>query len=278
MPTTYAHYRFGRDVAKLLGESERALIEKYEDIYNFGVYGPDILFYYYYPFGKKIRKLGSRNHHEPFAKILRYSVSRVRQGVKSREASIAYMYGFICHFALDSYCHGFVNYTKHNEQIGHNLQEAEFDRYLMEIDKHNPAKYKPASVLRPSKGVAEVISEIYPEVDEKTVYRCICLIKSISNYLVATNPVKRALIYASMLVTGRFSKMSGMVIRVKPDNHCNKTNDELHRLYKKAVEAAAELIMNFQYVLEGKDFPPIYDFTFSTNESVEKKLDEVLYG
>ena len=39
MPTTYAHYRFGDDVRKHLGEKEKTIILKNPDIYNYGIYG-----------------------------------------------------------------------------------------------------------------------------------------------------------------------------------------------------------------------------------------------
>ena len=46
MPTTYAHYIFGSEVLYLLPEKYREIAEKYRSLYDTGVHGPDILFYY----------------------------------------------------------------------------------------------------------------------------------------------------------------------------------------------------------------------------------------
>ena len=46
MPSTYAHYRIGQEVyGKLEGEPKK-IIEKYKELYDIGLHGPDILFYY----------------------------------------------------------------------------------------------------------------------------------------------------------------------------------------------------------------------------------------
>ena len=51
MPTTYAHYRFGQDVLEQLPADQRAVLLAHRPIFDFGVHGPDVLFYYR-PMGK----------------------------------------------------------------------------------------------------------------------------------------------------------------------------------------------------------------------------------
>ncbi len=46
MPTTYAHYRFGRDVYKQLPDQAQSIIRSHGGLYNIGLHGPDLLFYY----------------------------------------------------------------------------------------------------------------------------------------------------------------------------------------------------------------------------------------
>lgn len=46
MPSTYAHYRFGRDVFAKLPQDIKKIIQGDEDLFNIGVHGPDLLFYF----------------------------------------------------------------------------------------------------------------------------------------------------------------------------------------------------------------------------------------
>ena len=46
MPSTYAHYRFGKDVLGRLPAKQKQDIQAHPDLYNIGLHGPDLLFYY----------------------------------------------------------------------------------------------------------------------------------------------------------------------------------------------------------------------------------------
>lgn len=46
MPSTYAHYRLGQEVLKNLPAKEKRLIEQHKELFDIGLHGPDILFYY----------------------------------------------------------------------------------------------------------------------------------------------------------------------------------------------------------------------------------------
>ena len=46
MPTTYTHYRFGKDVYKQLDISAQEMVDSFRGLYDIGLHGPDLLFYY----------------------------------------------------------------------------------------------------------------------------------------------------------------------------------------------------------------------------------------
>ena len=46
MPAAYAHYTFGEKVLEHLDDDLKGLLSKHRDIFNIGLHGPDILFYY----------------------------------------------------------------------------------------------------------------------------------------------------------------------------------------------------------------------------------------
>ena len=46
MPTTYTHHRFGSECLAALPEELREAVQRYRGLYDTGVHGPDIFFYY----------------------------------------------------------------------------------------------------------------------------------------------------------------------------------------------------------------------------------------
>ena len=46
MPTTYAHYKFGKEVLSALPRPLQNSIEAHRELFDIGLHGPDILFYY----------------------------------------------------------------------------------------------------------------------------------------------------------------------------------------------------------------------------------------
>ena len=59
MPTTYAHYTFGKKVLNELNIDIRDSININMELFNIGLHGPDILFYYKPLKSNKVNKLGN---------------------------------------------------------------------------------------------------------------------------------------------------------------------------------------------------------------------------
>ena len=47
MPSTYAHRRFGTNVLEHLPDELRAQLEQNRELYDIGLHGPDLLFYWH---------------------------------------------------------------------------------------------------------------------------------------------------------------------------------------------------------------------------------------
>lgn len=73
-------------------------------------------------------------------------------------AARAYIYGVICHFALDSECHPYVEKMIHESGISHSEIEMEFDRLLLKEDYINPVRYLATKHIRPTKENGAVIA------------------------------------------------------------------------------------------------------------------------
>lgn len=104
MPSTYAHRRFGADVLERLPAELQEKIAPYRELYDIGLHGPDLLFYYHAAKSTPVSALGNAMHEQPGAVFFERARGVVNKA-KNRDAALAYALGFLCHFALDSTCH-----------------------------------------------------------------------------------------------------------------------------------------------------------------------------
>ena len=107
MPSTYAHRRFGANVLDHLPAPLRKKLEAHRELYDIGLHGPDLLFYYHAEKSTPVAALGNAMHDEP-GRMFFDRARRVVHEEADREAALAYALGFVCHFALDSTCHPYV--------------------------------------------------------------------------------------------------------------------------------------------------------------------------
>lgn len=110
MPAFYTHYIFGRFGYHDMPESTlKEMIRQHKKVFSFGLSGPDI-FFYFAPDQLLVHPTpGSRLHEEKCGEFLR---CMLREALalpgKEREVGIAYLAGFIGHYALDVHCHPHV--------------------------------------------------------------------------------------------------------------------------------------------------------------------------
>ena len=110
MPAVYAHRRFGEKVlAACRNDEARTAIETYQDLFNIGLQGPDILFYYDPPAPKPLQGRRRRFARRPGRALFEAGAAHVN-GRPEGQALLSYLLGFLCHFALDSECHSYIEY------------------------------------------------------------------------------------------------------------------------------------------------------------------------
>ena len=150
MPATYAHFRFGREVLRRLSPETREAIAPRIQLYHIGLHGPDI-FFYYHPLSKNpVQALGGQLHLLSGREIFtRMEAVRDRYPADSRRGLDAYIFGFICHYALDSSAHGTVYKGIKETGASHTAIESDFDRALLLEDGFEPAGQPPRRTHRP---------------------------------------------------------------------------------------------------------------------------------
>ncbi|MBQ7000625.1 MAG: hypothetical protein IJN67_06215 [Oscillospiraceae bacterium] len=158
MPASFAHYRFGKQLLPSLPGPERQCIQRFRRMFDVGLQGPDI-FFYYNPYVKTaVGALGSKFH-----AITGQELFPAACAAADTEAGRAYLYGLLAHYCLDSVCHPYVQRLADIGEAAHVPLESEFERFLLVLDKHPaPHTYDISKKLRLTRGECMTVARFYP--------------------------------------------------------------------------------------------------------------------
>ena len=156
MPSTYAHTRFGAKVLERLPQELRSAIEPHRALYDIGLQGPDVLFHYKALSKNPVNELG-RAMHKWSGKRFFGLVAPKAQDADAK----AYLCGVLCHFTLDSVCHGTVNAIAAKTSVHHFDVETELERTLMLADGLDSVRFHPTAHFAPNAELARVMAELY---------------------------------------------------------------------------------------------------------------------
>ncbi len=248
MPATYAHYIFGKKVYAKLPKEEKQRIFQEKDAFLLGLHGPDLLFYYY-PIGKnKINQHGVWLHKEFAADFFNRGRTFYR---KRQDAALrAYLYGFLCHFVLDNECHPFVNYYAEEKDIGHLTIETEFDRYLMELDGHDPLVYLPIHHLISRAHTREQIALLFDHISSVQIDVCIHMFRQVITFFVCRHIGKRLFLKIFSRIAGQDKGIGGLIMDGCVHPVCQESNHFLRERMEHAVLSAVDEIQKYSRVLD----------------------------
>lgn len=283
MPTTYAHWRFGNQCIETLPLRLKEVVRTNREIFDYGVHGPDIFFYYKCLKSNDINKYGGQLHEQAYRILL----EQFKEGYKHAEdkmSVLSYILGFTCHFTLDSYCHGYIQRKDEKSNASHNKIESQFDRYLLEKDGYDPVKTSVTVSLKPNKKIAHDIHEVFPNISEKIIYQIISDQKKYLNLLKDNNRFKRIVLGTGMDVIG-VQSFKDLFLTEQVEAECMDSNERLNKLFNKAVEHYPILVKYvIQYLNHGTELPEYFNNNFSYKKdyknipilSLEKEREYVI--
>ena len=266
MPTTYAHYSFGDKCIKTMPTEYKAIVEKYRDLFDIGVHGPD--FFFYDLKEPDVTAYGYDMHYNP-ARPFFERCRIVYKTHKEKEAILAYALGFLTHFALDSSCHSYVYAKQEASNLSHSKVESEFDRYLLEKDGKKTNKINRGKLIKPSRDSSKIISYFFPH-DEETIYRSI---KNTSMFVSILSPRTKLVKNILIKITRKLGKddYADMIMDDKEYEPCKDSNLRLEKLMNNALEMYPKLLDSFiGYLKEEKELIDYFDKTFDKDEDYYK--------
>ena len=264
MPSTFAHKVFGDMVLKKLPEGIRPGGQRLR-LYMIGLHGPDILFYYKGLKPNQVNSIGFEQHTRPASEFFSPSAQLFRStgSVPLKELYRSYLTGFICHFVLDSACHGYIEKKIQVSGITHTEIETEFDRSLLTERGLDPLRKTLTDHILPTMANSRVIAPFFPGVTVEQVFESLNSMIFYNRLLIAPDPVKRQTVLGLLRATGNYEEMHGMMMSLEPNPDCLDSDLRLHKLMDKAVDPCVELIKAYTDTLEkGAPLPQQMDLTF----------------
>lgn len=242
MPNYYAHHLFGEQVLKGLPAPLRTRLEGERAAFELGCLGPDPLFFYRPLWQSPARKEGFAAHKTSALPTFQRLKAAVDRGVPQAGG---YAAGYLCHLALDSGCHGWVNGRAAQGSLTHLAMEAEYDRLLLTragLDPlrraHMPPIKDPAVFAAGSLAFAQVT----PHILEKS-YRGMRRYSTLMAKAAGTRLGGWWDRRCDQFATLRGAK--GMVLSVKLKKKYTESNQKLEELQALAVPVAVEQVRRF---------------------------------
>lgn len=171
MPGAYAHLKFGEEVLSLLPAPLSERIRSEDALFRLGLIGPDFLFFYRPVLPNIVTALGRKIHADAGLRFFSFGASVLRRK-KFPPDAFAYLCGVLCHFVLDSSCHGFISSVISRFNVGHIELENAFDRSLMLRDGKNPDQC-PLGAFRITRAQSEVMAAFYRGLSPKKLRRAV---------------------------------------------------------------------------------------------------------
>lgn len=263
MPAAYAHIFYGNTVYHHLPRLLQRRLLPERDLFEIGLQGPDILFYYHPLKKNAVSALGSRMHESSgrtwfsqAVQVLDAGKEQPDGGRQWEDAATAYVYGVLCHFVLDSHCHDYINAFVTQSGITHYEIEGEFDRSLMVLKQKDPVSENPIPGFHASRRAAGVIAPFYPGLGENTVMAALQSFVRFHELLRCPTDFKREALYRGLKAIGQYENLHGHIINKEANPACEESNEELLRRLRAAVPEAIRLIegFNLEEVLQDPAF------------------------
>lgn len=179
MPANYAHYRFGKQVLPQLPADVRQCIQRFRRMFDMGLHGPDIFFYYNPLMKTATGDLGGKFHAQTGLEFFPAACTAA-----TSEAAQAYLYGLLGHYCLDSICHPYVQKIVDIGEATHVALESEFDRYLMAQDKiPAPHTHDMSKRFHLTRGECMTVAAFYPPATGANVSQSVKIMSFASKFL-----------------------------------------------------------------------------------------------
>lgn len=255
MPAAYAHIRFGK--AQTLPGKYGMLPKNFPQLYTVGLQGPDLLFYHNPVFPTSAVREGQRLHTLSGQAFFAQAIAAYKAAPS--DGALAYLFGVLGHYCLDSRAHPLINQLVESEKINHVALETEFDRFLQQRDglillqNRRIGKY-----LRLTRGERATVAGFYKDLGPASIGWCLGNMRRV--YRIAFSR-KRKLAKMILGLGGETGR--SLIPTVGPDPRCAHLDAPLLESYEAAARDYPQLAQELIAAIEtdaplGEAFAPTF--------------------
>lgn len=270
MPNYYAHLKFGDKVLGGLPAPLAQAIDREREAFDLGCLGPDPLFFYQPIRPNAVRREGVRMHRNSALP----AVERLRQAIEAQvPMSVGYGAGFLCHLALDSACHGYVDERSAEGPISHMAMEGEFDRMLMAGDGLDAGSQAHLPVP-PHKGsqVWDAAACAYVHASPRQVRRAYKAMNFYLDFFARSCGTRRGRVIGAVSRMLPIQSAKDVALKETPHPASLESSAHLDRLLEGAVdETTRQIDAFFQAIREEAPVPAWFDRDFKGTPQEEKE-------
>lgn len=260
MPATYAHYRFGAQMLHRMPADVQRTAKRHRRLFDVGLHGPDLFFFYRPIASNKIERLGYKFHRQTGKEFFSRVCRNLR--LEPSEEGSAYLYGVLCHYALDSHCHPLIIEKSREGIASHCRIEAEFDSFLLALDrKEYPSQMGLTKHMALTAPECAVVSRFYPGVESGHIRESLRGMVNIRKILeLQEGPISSVVKKTISMGSETFRDM---VPGKTPDPACRELNPLLMERYQQAETVFPDMVLRLSAHLTynaplGEEFAPIF--------------------
>lgn len=253
MPNIITHKLFAEDVLKQIQIYDiKNIMEQHTQSFYIGSSGPDFLFFSHLkPWeaykSHALNRLGSQMHTTHINDFYEVAIQQIQQQNKAavKTEMMAYVFGHICHWALDQAAHPYIFYRTGNcKGISagyHHRFESMLDTYMLDKIKHMNIKAYPCyEMCEFTEEILKAIARIYVPI-ARNVYHMDVKVHDIKEtlhswydiqkYLYDPNNVKYPILKALEKAFKKPWAITGNIIKTNIDDRYDVVNEK-HLLWK----------------------------------------------
>lgn len=177
MPGFITHYIFGCQVIKEIDNKHiKKVIKDNINVYSLGLQGPDLLFYFPYSFTGNRKRLASVMHVYETGSFFENLIDEISKlNGNEQYIGIAYLYGFLGHYSLDTECHPYIYYrtgylSKGRDYFGkHTDFETDIDNILYDrVRNKKVVDFRQEKTIKLNKKERSVVASLLNNACKKT--------------------------------------------------------------------------------------------------------------
>lgn len=235
MPANYAFHRFGAEALRRLPEKQQRPIQRFRRLYNGGLHGADLFFYFQPMMTTPVGELYHTYHGMTGQEFFEQACQLLKQNPS--EGATACLYGLLANYCLSSQLAPVFRQALADGTVNRTELEVELDRYLLCLDGKTPAHQQDISAgFRMTRGECVTLSLFFPPATAANTY---------SAY--------RSMVFWTRRLTAKKRGMAGMLLKttagcfrdqMMPDhaNHkCLHLDDAMAECLNQALELYPEM-------------------------------------